>query len=69
MPSRRENLQKLLEDVNADIEELRGAYGQRNPDGNLTITDELAGRLIGGVRDVIGILYSKLDLISPEGEG
>lgn len=64
---RRENLQKLIEDVEADIEELREASNLEGSDEFVTITSRLAGRLIGGVRDATGILRTNLDLISPPG--
>jgi hypothetical protein len=66
MPSRRENLQKLLKDVDEDVEQLREAYNQSDSDGHVTITSSLAGHLSGTVRDVAGILNTNLDLIAPD---
>jgi hypothetical protein len=69
MPSRRENLQKLLKDVEESVEQLREADRQSDSDGLVTITSSLAGKLIASVRDVAGILERNLDLISPKDDG
>jgi hypothetical protein len=60
----RENLEKLLEDTNKSVEELREADQQRDSDGCLRFTSRQTGTLIALTRDVIGVLNSNLDVIA-----